>query len=106
VSSGHLAKLGKHSSVLLVSNLLVRGVGMILIPLYTGVLTRELFNYWEALLLHASVQTTERSYIQLQVAGLAGAVAKLPGLPSRTAAEATGTDGREGPSDLQQKRQQ
>lgn len=55
LASGHLAKLGKHSGVLLVGNLLSRGVGMLLIPVYTGVLAREVFSYWEALLAGAGL---------------------------------------------------
>ncbi len=55
LTTGHLAKLGKHSSVLLVGSLLSRGVGMILIPLYTSVLAREELGYWEALLLTATL---------------------------------------------------
>ena len=56
MGSGHLARLGKHSSVLLVGNLLSRGVGLLLIGLYTGKLegTAEL-NYWESLLLASTL---------------------------------------------------
>ncbi len=55
LASGHLGNLGKHSSVLLIGTLLSRGVGMILIPLYTSVLPKEALGYWEALLLAATL---------------------------------------------------
>jgi O-antigen/teichoic acid export membrane protein len=55
LASGHLVTLGKHSAVLLVGNILSRGVGMLLIPLYTGVLAKELFLFWGSLHLAASL---------------------------------------------------
>jgi len=54
-TTGHLAQLGKHSSVLLVGNLLSRGVGMILIPVYTAVLTKPEMGYWDTLILMATL---------------------------------------------------
>ena len=54
-TSGHLAQLGKHSSVLLVGNLLSRGVGMILIPIYTSVLPKEALGHWDTLILMATL---------------------------------------------------
>ncbi|RKY15365.1 MAG: hypothetical protein DRQ55_19635, partial [Planctomycetota bacterium] len=56
MGSGHLARLGKHSTVLLVGNLLSRGVGLVLIGLYTGKLEGPAeLNYWEALLLASTL---------------------------------------------------
>jgi O-antigen/teichoic acid export membrane protein len=53
--TGHLGRLGKHSSVLLLGSLLSRGVGMFLIPVYTSVLLPAQLGYWEALLLTATL---------------------------------------------------
>lgn len=41
--------------MLLVGNLLSRGVGLVLIPLYTAVLAKESMGYWEALLAGAGL---------------------------------------------------
>lgn len=63
IGSGHLASLGKHSSVLLVGNLLSRGVGIVLIPLYTGKLAGpEEFAYWEILLLGSTLVSMVSSH--------------------------------------------
>lgn len=55
LGKGHLATLGKHSTVLLVGTLLSRGVGMLLIPLYTGVLAKETFLLWGTMQLAATL---------------------------------------------------
>lgn len=57
---GHLGSLGKHSSVLFVSNLLSRGVSVLLVPVMTGLLVDPTaqFAYWETMLLVAMLVST------------------------------------------------
>lgn len=55
LGKGHLATLGKHSTVLLVGTILSRGVGLLLIPLYTGVLAKEMFLLWGTMQLAATL---------------------------------------------------
>lgn len=55
LSQGHLKDLSKHSTVLLVGNVLSRGVSFLLVPIMTGVLAAEEFAYWESLMLAATL---------------------------------------------------
>ncbi len=59
---GHLGQLAKHSGILLVGNLLTRGVGFILLPIYTGVLLARDFSYMEAILNVATVVSLVASH--------------------------------------------
>ncbi len=59
---GHLAQLARHSGVLLLGNVLSRGVGFFLLPLYTGRLPTEDFSYMEAILNVATVVSLVASH--------------------------------------------
>lgn len=59
---GHLAQLGKHSTVLLVGNVLSRGLNFVLLPVYTAVLAPAEFGYWESLLLLATLVGTAAAH--------------------------------------------
>jgi len=48
---GHLRQLSRHSGLLLIGDLLSRGMGFVLLPLYTGYLSDVAFGDWDTLLL-------------------------------------------------------
>lgn len=48
---GHLGQLTRHSGLLLVGDVLTRGLGFVLLPLYTGYLSDVDFGDWDTLLL-------------------------------------------------------
>lgn len=59
---GHIGALAKHSGILLVGNLLTRGVGFFLLPVYTHVLKAHDFSYMEAILNVATVVSLVASH--------------------------------------------